>query len=482
MTTIKAMPRLAVSRAQAVSLVVAMVAMVSSCGGGGVVGSGGTGRAAGVTVGTVNGFGSVIVDGLVYDNRSAPVVSETAPGVDTIAEVRLGHRVSVEYESAGVASLIRVEAAVVGTVASVASPGVFSILGQTVSANMNGLVGPITQFGGGYARAADVHAADPVEIHGILVRRNGSYTIQATRIEKLAAAPAYLRVTGLVSGVGTAGPGLLNLGALGVDIAGSTIVPPGTVVVEGQAVTVTAVPAALTQLASGGLRLKAVQTRVRQLTGGDLDAYVSGSLSHLDAVAKRFTLGSLVVRYADASISPIGAGLAEGLYVLVRGAKAADGSLTAATVTLRNAGSDEESELKGNISGYIAATRHFVVRGVAVDASAASIQGCPATGLADGVFVEVHGMLVSSGVMAKTVGCESEAPGSIVERTGVASSVDTVGKTFGLSRSGGSISVTWSANTFFNGVTPLTLNGKTVQVEGQLSGAVLNASKIELED
>lgn len=465
-------------------LSVALLTAVASCGGGGggVVGSGGTGRSAGFAVGTVNGFGSVIVDGLVYDDRSAAVVSETAPGVDALTEVRLGQRVSVEYQTAGVASVVRVEAAVAGTVTAVNSPGVFSVLGQTVTANANGAVGPITQFGGGYAQAADVRAADAVEIHGVLVRSSGAYTIQATRIDKLAAAPAYLRVTGLASSVGAAGAGTLNLAALSVDTSGSSVVPAGTVLAEGQAVTVIAPPSSLTRTAGGGLRLKAAQTRVRQLGGGDLDDYVSGSLSHLDAAAKTFTLGSLVVRYANAAVSPAGAVLADGLYVLVRGTKAADGSLTASTVTLRNTGSDDEGELKGNINGYVSATRQFVVRGVAVDASAAAIQGCPATGLADGLFVEVHGALVSTGVRAKTVQCESESSGSTVERTGVASAVDTAARAFVLTRSSGPISVVWSDNTFFSGVTPQTLTGKTVQVQGQLSGAVLNASKVELED
>lgn len=469
-------------RGWAAFVTVSLIAVVASCGGGGVIGSGGTGRAAGLTVGTVNGFGSVIVDGLVYDNRAAPVVSETAPGVDAISEIRLGHRVSVEYQTVGVASLIRVEAAVIGTVATVISPGVFSVLGQTVTANTNGSVGPITQFGGGYALASDVRAADPIEIHGVLVRRNGSYTIQATRIDKLAAVPTYVRVTGVASSVGTAGPGMLNLAALSVDTSASTIVPNGSVLVEGQAVTVLALPSALTKLAGGGLQLKAAQARVRQLGVGDLDDYVSGSLSHLDTSAKTFALGSLVVHYANAAVSPAGAALTDGVYVLARGTRAADGSLTATTVTLRNTGSDEESELKGNISGYVAATKRFVVRGVSVDASAALIQGCPATGLADGLFVEVHGGLVSTGVMAKTLECEIEPSGSTVERTGVASAADTATRTFTLTRSSGPISVTWSDNTFFSGVTPQTLNGKTVQVEGQLNGAVLNASKVELED
>jgi hypothetical protein len=156
--------------------------------------------------------------------------------------------------------------------------------------------------------------------------------------------------------------------------------------------------------------------------------------------------------------------------------------LSATAVTVRNTGSDDEGELKGNLNGYVAATKRFVVRGVAVDASAASIQGCPATGLAEGLFVEVHGSLVSTGVMAKTVQCESESSGSTVERSGVASAVDAAAKTFTLERQSGAVSVKWSDTTFFGGVTPQTLAGRTVQVEGQLNGAVLNASKVEIDD
>lgn len=467
------------------ALVTSAIAVVASCGGGGgggVVGSGGTGRAASVTVGTVNGFGSVIVDGVVYDDHSATVVKETAPGVDAIAEVLLGHRVSVEYEVAGVASLVRVEATIAGTVAAVTAPGRFSVLGQTVTVNASGAVGPITQLGGGYAQAGDVKVGDPIEIHGILVRQNGAYSVQATRIDRLAAAPAYLRVTGLASSVATAGGGSLNLGALGVDTSASTVLPLGSVLVDGQALTVLALPSSLTTAANGMPRLKAVQTRVRQLGSGDADANVSGSVSQLDPGAKTFVLGSLVVRYANASLSPAGAVPANGSYVLARGPSAADGSLNASAVTLRDTGSDGEGELKGNISGYVAATKRFLVRGVMVDASAASIQGCPANGLADGLFVEVHGGLVSAGVMAKTVQCESESSGATVERTGVGSAVDTSAKTLTLTpQTSSPVSVKWSDTTFFGDVTPQTLAGKSLHVEGQLNGAVLSASKIELD-
>ena len=76
-----------------------------------------------MAVGTVNGFGSVIVDGVSFDNRNAPVVREIAPGQDVVAEVKLGDRVAVQYERAGVASQVRVEAALEGIVSSSVSQG-----------------------------------------------------------------------------------------------------------------------------------------------------------------------------------------------------------------------------------------------------------------------------------------------------------------------------------------------------------------------
>ena len=65
-------------------LSLAMLAALSACNGGGSdttstagVGSGGTGYASG----TVTGFGSVVVDGVTIDDRSAAVDVEVSPGV-----------------------------------------------------------------------------------------------------------------------------------------------------------------------------------------------------------------------------------------------------------------------------------------------------------------------------------------------------------------------------------------------------------------
>lgn len=454
-------------------------AAIASCGGGGVVGSGGTGGAVGTAVGTVGGFGSVIVDGASFDNRSAPAIREIAPGVDINADVKLGQRVALDYEAGAVARVVRVDAALAGAVANVLSPSRFSMLGQTVTVNTSAAAGPITQFGGGYSQPADVRAGDAVEVHGVLVHQADSTSVQATRIDRLAVPPAYLRVTGLVDALGAGNPPTLTLGALTVDTTSAAVLPAGTALATGQAVTVLALPATLTSPAAGTWRLQAAQVRVRASRGGGLDDYLSGSVAHADPLAKTFALGSQLVNYAAATFVPATATLANGQYVQVRGKVGIDGVLVAASVEIRDAASDSAAQLRGNIIGYVRATGTFSVRGVAVDASGASVQGCPATGLAEGLYVEVGGTLSSTGVVASTVHCEDEPSNAQVEREGVASAVDAAAGSFSLALDQGTVvSVKWTSTTYFGDLTPQTLAGTKVKVEGTLVGGVLMASKI----
>lgn len=457
----------------------ALVAL-ASCGGGGVVGSGGTGRAPGNVVGTVNGFGSVIVDGDAYENANAPVVREVGPGEDAPSDVRLGQRVLVAYEAVGVAKSVRVEPTVVGVVDTAAANGRFTMLGQTVTINSSLTSGPVTQFGGGYTQAGDVAAGDAVEVHGVIVGQPDAYVVRATRVDKLASPPAYLRVTGLLSHL--AG-GTFALGALSVDATNPSVLPEGGALAAGQSVTILALPTTLTNQGAGSWQLRAEQIRIDELEAntGDLDDYLSGSISNLDAASHRFALGSLAVDYTSATISGA-ATLANSQYVKVRGKVAADGTLVASSVAVRESEADNESELRGNIIGYDPATKRFTVRGTNVDAGNAQVENCPASGLAEGLYVEVHGALGSNGVIATEVGCEDAPSGSTIGQEGVASAVDTGSSTFTLTHEDGTaIVVQWSATTYFGGLAPQTLSGRRVQVEGVLAGGVLAAGKVQLE-
>ncbi len=459
------------------------LAALASCGGDGAVGSGGTGApVTSYSVGTVNGFGSVIVDSVSYEDLHAAVVAETAPGVDSPAEVRLGERVSVAYTEPGVALHIRILTALSGPVATVPLNGQFTMLGQTVVINGAGGSGPTTQFGGGYRGAADIAAGDEVDVHGILVQQAGTWLLAATRIDKLATAPEYLRVTGVIAGL-AAGSTSFGLGTLTVDASAALLVPDASMLANGQAVTVLAPPGSYVTSGAGAPRLRAAQVRVALLQENSLDDLLSGSISSLDAVAKTFLLGAQRVSYVGATLAPAAATLANGTYVQVQGKVGSDGTLVATTVSVRNNDEEDDSELSGTVLAFDGVAKRFTLRDVVVDASVAVLQNCPAGGLANGLYVQVTGTLASNGVLATTIRCGSEPAGGRIEREGRAGAVDTVARTFTLTDQAGPLAVQWTDTTFFgNGLTPATLSGRKVDVQGSFVGAVLVATKVKLED
>jgi len=449
--------------------------------GGGDVGSGGTGApVTGLSVGTVNGFGSVIVDGVRFDDSKVLAVAETEPGKDVPAEVRLGDRVEVAFEQAGTATGVRVEAAVVGPVAGIDLQGRLTVLGQTVLVNADPAAGPVTQLGGGYLAASDVMVSDVVEVHGMTVSRDSGPAIQATRIERRGALPAFLKVTGTVSELGVGAASRFKIGTLTVDAASAAVLPAGTSLANGEVVAVLAAATSLTTGAGGAPQLSASQVRIRKLPDGTDHVYLGGAIAGLDTAAHTFVVDGAKVDYSAAALNPAGTVLINGMYVRVDGTRRADGTVAASAVMVRDGETESEAELNGTITLFDATTKTFVVRDVSVDASGASLEGCT-TGLANGLFVSVHGDLSNTGVIATEVHCEDAPSGSIVEREGIAGSVDVVAKTFTITHDGRTLMVSWTADTYFRDVTPETLAGKEVAVEGIASAGAFVATKVKLE-
>lgn len=461
------------SLAAAVAACIAGVGLLIVAGCGGGVGSGGTGLA----IGTINGFGSIIVDGSRFDDGAVATVREDAPGIETQTQALLGQRAEVRFDDHGVASAVMVNATLVGP-AVVTAPGTFSVLGQPVVVNGDATLGPVTQFAGGYTDATTVLSGDPIEVHGVVVAQGTASTVRATRVERLASLPAYLKATGVISG---SAAGAFAMNALAVDARSATVVPAGALLADGTVVSLLAPASTLAIGASGGPVVVAAQIRVGSLAADASRITLSGSVSALDTVAQRFTVDGVRVSYAGATVSPNGATLA-GRYVVVVGHRLADGSLQADSVTVRDGTGEPGAELHGNITAFVS-TSSFEVRGVNVDASAATLTGCPASGLANGLYVELVGSLTPTGVRATALRCDGEPAGAEVERSGVAGSVDTVAQTFVLSNStGAQVQVTWTATTLFEKVSPSTLAGKRVEVEGQFNNGVLTARQIELDD
>ncbi len=460
-------------------------AALAACGGGdGVIGSGGTGSPLGVAVGTVNGFGSVIVDGSVASTiGGAAVVTEIAPGVDANADVKLGDRVAVEYETPGVARWCasrprcpaprassprradsRSSASRSRSTSMARSARSPSSAAATSSPQTCVPATPSRCTACWCSRAVACRSWPPASTSwpraGLPARDRHREPVRRCRRDELRARRTDGRRHGRQHRA--------RQHRLGQRPDGDRARPAGDADHGG----------------AGAWRVQAPQVRISELRDGGLDDYVSGSVAHLDAQAKTFTLGSLRVDYSVAALSPAATPLADGQYVLVRGAVGADGALRASSLTMRDTGSDTESELRGNISGYDGATLRFSVRDVSVDATGAQLEGCPAAGLANGLFVEVEGALSSTGVVARKLHCEDEPAGAAVEREGVAAVVNVAGMSFSLATEHGPVvDVKWTNTTYFGGVTPATLANKPVHVEGVLAGNnVLIASKVKRED
>ena len=171
---------------------------VTACGGGG--GGSASGPVAGidrlgVSVGTVTGFGSIIVNGVRYDVSSAGFDIDddsTGSGQDDLS---VGDVVTVTFatESPTVAQNVIGDEAVEGPVDSVnPTAGRLVVAGQTVLTDAN------TSYdnSNGLRTLADIQPGNFVEVSGFL---DANGTIRATRIEKKAAA-GETEVHGVVSG------------------------------------------------------------------------------------------------------------------------------------------------------------------------------------------------------------------------------------------------------------------------------------------
>ena len=465
----------------------AFALLLTACGGGsGSSSSGGsssTQLGTATVVGTVTGFGSVIVDGVRIDDRA--VVAGIDKEDDSVenAEVKLGQHVEVEHNGNLVATAIRIVSELEGPVDKVdATAGTLTVLGQTASINSDAALGPVTVFEAPYTKLADIKAGDSVEIFGLLkIDAAGKTTLQATRIEKRTVA-AFNRVKGVVSELSTSAS-TFKVGALLVNYAGAKVKPSAASLANGVEVYVS-IPVSPTFTATV-INAAVVKVKNHKEKNQDMEARLGGLITKLDATAKTFMVDGITVDATQAAFAQSGKAfvdLKEGTYVRVQGSYLADGTLKAKTIILRRVESESgmEVELHGTILNFNS-NSDFTVRDIMVDAGSATFS-CNVSGvLSNNLQVEIEGSVTATGkVIATKVTCENVTDGaSVVERFGLAAKTDATAKTFsvtGLQET----KVQWSATTLFVGVDPAALDGKMVEVEGVISAGVLQATKVRL--
>lgn len=374
------------------ALLVATVLAVAGCGGGGVE-TGGTGAAPTYASGPIGGFGSIIVNGVRYDERSARIVDEDG-GTLASGDLRLGMTVRVDAGAidpatlSAVATEVQVTSDLRGRVA--AKDGVastFTVLGQTVRVTAS------TAFDDALAGGLPaVAVGSTVEVYAILDPVTGVYAAQRVEADP---APAAFKLRGVVAGLDL-GARTLRIGTASFTWAAG-LAPAG--LANGQTVRLTL---QTTTDAQGRWVVTRFDDGVALPPDGaevEIESVIASYTSMAD-----FTLAGVRVDASAARVEPAGATVAAGVRVEVEG-HYRSGVLVADKLEVKGAGDDggdddgREVELHGTLSGLDTGARTFVLRGLTVNYTDAEFKDGTEADLADGVEVEVHGRLDGSGTV-----------------------------------------------------------------------------------
>ena len=383
----------------------AAIATLVACGGGGSAAADDAKTA--YAAGPITGFGSVIVNGVRFDDSRARVLDDDGSSrradelrLGMMAEVRSSAITTDSTGSRSDASEIRIGSEVVGPVASIAVDGSsLVVLGLTVKLTSTTLFDD--RLVGGIK--ALVAGTTVIEVHATFDPATGTYT--ATRVEPKANAPFY-KVRGTVA----------NLDA----VARTFRIGSGIDTISYDAVRA-AVPAAL---ANG--QLVRVRLQTTKVAGNWVAASVVGGAAKIEnhdeaelegtvtastfAVDRHFSVNGVAVDATNATFPKGTAGIVLGARVEVKGS-AVSGVVIATRVATEDANKREVEgfELHGALTELNAAAKTFMLRGVKVSfASVAEYRKGSVTDLVNGRKVEVKGARSSDGtqLVATRIGFE----------------------------------------------------------------------------
>lgn len=292
-------------------VLLAALALLGGCGG---VDSGGTGTGASSTYasGPITGFGSIIVNGVRYDDSGASIEDDDGR-MRSRDDLKLGMRTEVLASpitvaggvSSATASSIRVHSEIVGPLESVdAANALLVVFGQRVA------IVSTTVFDSNIAGGIQsLSPGDLLEVYGVLDVAAGRYV--ASRIERRTSAPAY-KLRGAVVALSLSAR-TITLGTLTIDWSDVPPADPATALAPGRLVRITLATAPV----SGVWRAAALT--VGQPVQEDRDAAeVEGRITAFTSPTA-FVVNGLPVDASAASFPDGSAGLALGVEVEVRG-------------------------------------------------------------------------------------------------------------------------------------------------------------------
>ncbi|PKO44389.1 MAG: hypothetical protein CVU30_04950 [Betaproteobacteria bacterium HGW-Betaproteobacteria-3] len=361
--------------------------IVIACGGGG----GGSGATAGsaLSAGPITGFGSVIVNGVRFNDDNASVTDDD--GADLRGKLKLGMFATVKGSQddgiSGTASSVVVGGELQGPIEGTPDLGAktFVVLGQTVEVTGSTIFDASLTNG-----FASLTTATVVEVHGVL--NPASNRLQATFIEKKTN-PSSFKIQGLVK--------TLNAGSKTFSIGGIRINYSSTQDVRVTLANDVLVRVRLQPQTPAPSEWVATRIRAPESNTEDRDeAEVEGTITSFTNTAT-FSVNGIAVDASGASFPKGSTGIAVGTRVEVKGSIRSS-VLVATRVKLEddNDVNKMEFELHGTVSGLTATS--FVVRGVTVNFTPGVIVGSPAS-LINGARVEVKGQAADSSGSSTTI-------------------------------------------------------------------------------
>lgn len=337
-------------------------------------GTGGTGI---VAEGSISGFGSVILNGIKFDDTQVSAARAVLVDGDSVtsAELRLGMVATVRGErsaaapTTGTATSIEVWSAARGTVSDLSDlsvnklAGTFSIDGMKIRTTTNTVLDAINA-------AAPWSNGMSVMVWGLQATSDAS-TWTATRVARVAASPERV-LSGMVN-VEDDGVYLGDLLLTGAAIAGLK---------QGALVRVQGTLMSAHHLAVNSLKVLA-NTAIAPSAGSEitLEGYVSAALTN-----GRFGLGQWVVEVSGLSDT---AQIVVGAEVSVTGTYQ-NKVMQARTLNVLDEQESKLVEIEARIESF-ASVANFVLRGQRCDASGASMKSGVAQRLAVGLKVKVQG-------------------------------------------------------------------------------------------
>jgi hypothetical protein len=366
----------------------ATLAVVAACGGGGSTTSGSTAAPTSYSQGPISGFGSIIVNGVRWDDSAATVTDDD--GVNHPAsDLKLGMMVEVEggdidhAGGTGKAMLLRIASEMVGPIASVdAAASTFVVLGVTIEVTTSTVFDSTISGGIGGLNASDV-----VEVQGLYDAANNK--IVATRVQPATAANDY-RLRGVVSALDP----IAKTFMLGTEtIAYGSITGDASWLKNGLQVKVRM----QTTQVNGAWVADTVRPIVRTLE--DLaEAEVEGTITDFTSVTS-FSVNGLAVDASGATLPADTSGIVLGAHVEVKGA-VKDGVLVATSVKVdddsRHDHPPRTFELHGAISNVNTTDKTFALRGLTVSyAGTVSYLNGTEADLVEGAKVEIKGTLAT---------------------------------------------------------------------------------------